>query len=367
MKLLQRICQELEDVKVNMAKKDSEIGELNEMLKKAHVTINRLNDRITTLEDQIGHQKADTEMPNEEKTLLLGDDNLNEVRVSDLKEHCSVKSIKDINMDLLRCWVNERLDIIPTKCIIYCGLNDLTENENTSSILDDLGSLISELKNKNEEIDLYVCELAPSFNEDTDDKITNFNEKLNQWSHVNGIKVIKTNLKFKLGTGEIDEMCYETENNEDKIRLNRYGALRLLSIIHKMCDCLGTKEKNQANNNDTTYNQDNFPGLYNNNSHIKNSANRRFIGQPFRQRYIRQNEYRRRPEYSTQHQQPVSHQYARRHEYSNGRSDDRRQSGCFNCGEHNHRQMNCRYDHRLRCNYCYKFGHKSRMCTLQNN
>ena len=182
MDLLRSICQELDDIKGNMAKKDSEIEELNEMLKKAHVTINRLNDRITTLEDQIVHQNADTEMPTEEKTLLLGDDNLNKVRVSDLKEHCSVKSIKDINMDLLRCWVNERLDIIPTKCIIYCGLNDLTENENTSSILDDLGSLISELKNKNEEIDLYVCELAPSFNENINNKITSFNEKLNQWS-----------------------------------------------------------------------------------------------------------------------------------------------------------------------------------------
>ena len=214
MNLLRSICQELDDIKGNMAKKDSEIEELNEMLKKVHVTINRLNDRITTLEDQIGHQNADTEMPTEEKTLLLGDGNLNEVRVSDLNEHCSVKSIKDINMDLLKCWVNERLDIIPTKCIIYCGLNDLIENENTSSVLDDLGSLITELKNKNEEIDLYVCELAPSFNENIDDKITNFNEKLNQWSQVNGIKVIKTNLNFKLGTGETDEMCYETINEK---------------------------------------------------------------------------------------------------------------------------------------------------------
>ena len=53
MDLLRSICQELDDIKGNMAKKDSEIEELNEMLKKAHVTINRLNDRITTLEDQI--------------------------------------------------------------------------------------------------------------------------------------------------------------------------------------------------------------------------------------------------------------------------------------------------------------------------
>ena len=352
--------------KVKMTRKDSEIEELNEMLKTAHVTINRLNDRITRLEDQIEQQNADTEMPTEEKTLLLGDDNLSEVRVSDLNEQCSVKSIKDINMDLLRCWVNERLDIIPTKCIIYCGLNDLIENENIGSVLDDLGSLISELKNKNEEIDFYVCELAPSLNEDIDNKITSFNEKLNQWSHANGIKVIKTSLNFKLGTGEIDEMCYESENEKDRIQLNRYGALRLLSIINKMCSCLGTKERAKGKNADFT-NQDNSPGLYSDNIHRKNTANRRFNGQPFRQRNIRQNEYSRRPEYSTHHQQPFTHPYTRRQEYSNGRSDDWRQNGCFNCGEYNHRQLNCRYDHRIRCNYCYRFGHKSRICPLQNN
>ena len=363
--LLEKFLQDIDEVKENIAKKDSEIRELNEMLKNAHVTINRLNDRITTLEDQIGNQDINSNIPKEEKILLLGDDNLREVRVSDLNELCSVKSIKDINLDLLKCWINERLDIIPTKCILYCGLNDLNENDNVNSVLDDLGSVISELKTKNEEIELFVCELAPSLNENIDTKIIDFNEKLNQWSIVNGIKVVKMNLNFKLGTGEIDEMCYESSEDKMRTTLNRYGALRLLSVIHKQCSCLSMNGSIKENYGTT--NQDDFPAKYNDHLHRKKIANRQIGGQLFQQRNIRHNDYNRRQEYRIQRQYPDSHRYTRTHESSNRQSDDRRQRGCFNCGEYNHRQMNCRYDHRIRCNYCYKFGHKSRMCTLQNN
>ena len=194
-------------------------------------------------QESSSQQNVETEKPKEVKTLLLGDDNLNDVRISDLDERCSIKSIKDVNFDLMKCWVNEKLDMIPTKCIIYCGLNDLIENENVSSVLDDLGSLISEVKNRNEEVELFVSELAPSLNESIDNKISHFNDKLNQWSSVNGIEVIKVNLSFKLGTGEIDEICYESENEKAGMILNRNGALRLLSVIHKQCNCIKAKEK----------------------------------------------------------------------------------------------------------------------------
>ena len=45
------------------------------------------------------------------------------------------------------------------------------------------------------------------------------------------------------------------------------------------------------------------------------------------------------------------------HVYSN-----RNRPGCYNCGEFNHRQANCRFDHKIRCNVCYEYGHKSRLC-----
>ena len=39
-----------------------------------------------------------------------------------------------------------------------------------------------------------------------------------------------------------------------------------------------------------------------------------------------------------------------------------RKVGCFNCGEQNHRQASCRFDHRLRCGLCHRLGHKQRLC-----
>ena len=206
---------ELRNIKENLDKKDNKIEELHILLKNAHVTINRLNDRITTLEEQIRHQQITPAITLQcEKTLLLGDDNLAEIRLSDLGDNCSVKTIKDTNMDLLKCWVNEKLELFPDKCIIYCGTNDVIENENVDSILDGLGSLTSELKILNENVELFVCELAPCLNEELNNKIDNFNENLKKWSDVNGIKMVKTNLSFKLGTGEVDDMCFNHENEK---------------------------------------------------------------------------------------------------------------------------------------------------------
>ena len=51
--ILNKILKELEDVKEKLTQKDSEIHELNIMLKTTNVTINRLNDRISTLEERI--------------------------------------------------------------------------------------------------------------------------------------------------------------------------------------------------------------------------------------------------------------------------------------------------------------------------
>ena len=365
MNLLETFRQELDDLKVNMANKDSQIEELNDMLKKAYVTINRLNDRITILEDQIRHQTADTGRPIEDVTLLLGDDNLNEVRVSDLDKHCVVKSIKDVTLDLMKCWVSEKLDIIPTKCIVYCGLNDIGENENINSVLDDLGSLITELKSKNEEIELFASEIAPSLDENIDSKINHFNEKLGQWSIVNGVKLIKTNLSFKLATGEIDEMCYKSEIGKAGNILNRYGTLRLLFVINKQCNCIRAKEIIEASNNNVSPKYSSTGNR--NNYNRRNTPNQQLVRQNFERRHSRPNYQMRRSEYPRQHHQAENHQYERAFQYPNTRSDDWRQKGCFNCGEYNHRQTNCRYDHRIRCNYCFKFGHKSRMCTMQSS
>ena len=87
---------ELVSIKENLIKKDFEIDELNEMLKNAHITINRLNDRITTLEEQISQKSTPNAFhPSVEKTLLIGDENLTNVRLSDLGTDCSEKTLKE--------------------------------------------------------------------------------------------------------------------------------------------------------------------------------------------------------------------------------------------------------------------------------
>ena len=42
----------------------------------------------------------------------------------------------------------------------------------------------------------------------------------------------------------------------------------------------------------------------------------------------------------------------------------RKRVGCYNCGEFNHVQLNCRFDHKVLCGTCQHLGHKSRLCHL---
>ena len=92
---------------------------------------------------------------------MIGDENLSEVKPSDLGNDCYVKTIKDTTMDLTKCWVSEKLEWTPDKCVIYCGGNDLMESDSLNAIFDDLGQLISELQDRNSNIELFVCELVP--------------------------------------------------------------------------------------------------------------------------------------------------------------------------------------------------------------
>ena len=238
---LEKVYLELENIKEKLELKDMEILELNELLKTSNVTINRLNDRLTALEDQISDSRVPPRPePNPvevERTLLIGDENLSYIRPSDLGKECSVKTLKETTMDLTRCWIKEKLNWIPSKCVIYCGKNDLMETENYNNILDDLGSLVSELRNKNENVELFICELIPDLNDGLDEKINTYNEKLHQWSAANGIKSLKTNIYFKWGTDDVDNVCYDVHNMSEAT-LNRYGVIRLISAINKQCQHL---------------------------------------------------------------------------------------------------------------------------------
>ena len=50
---------------------------------------------------------------------------------------------------------------VPTTCVIYYGVNDIIDKTPSDKILDDLGSLTSDLKEKNGGTNLYVCQVVP--------------------------------------------------------------------------------------------------------------------------------------------------------------------------------------------------------------
>ena len=102
------------------------------------------------------------------------------------------------------------------------------EEKTSEAILDVLGDIVTELKSKNENIIVKVCELVPSLKSvDFVDRIHNYNTKLHNWCSNNGIDCIKTRDYFKLGTGDVDINCYDNDNHPYD-NLSRIGAVRLL-------------------------------------------------------------------------------------------------------------------------------------------
>lgn len=224
-----------------------------------------------------------------------------------------------------------------------------------------LGSLILDLKKKNDTMEIFVCELVPTLGlDDLDDRISQYNTKLKEWSSNNGIKIISTYLNFRFGTGDVDEMCFKMENDDEGIFLNRHGVVRLLKIISKQCPYFKLTESLH----DTNRRQAN----------PLNSAKRNNDRQPFHKE-PRANE-------NTLHHHGIKRQTSQRNSWDNNHnrnsnsrwnripSEMTRQrhgyqrSGCYNCGEFNHRQSQCRFDHKVKCASCHSYGHKSKLCNF---
>lgn len=139
-------------------------------------------------------------------------------------------------MNLLRSWVTKKLTQIATKCVIYNGINDILEEGLPATILDNLGSLISDLV-KNNAMKIYVCQVMPMpTTPEIQTKTEDYNELLVKWGETNGIEIIKTAPIFRLGTGELDDLSFSKAEEENSgFTLNRLGAIKLLSTITKQC------------------------------------------------------------------------------------------------------------------------------------
>ena len=421
------INRKLEQLERRLESKDNEIVELKNRLIEAEDQVRNMHAILQTLQrDNMNDQQCQTD----KKTLIIGDSTLDRVRASDLDEACVIRTIHEANFSLIKSWLANQLTHPLRECIIYCGLQDLMEkNMKIENILDTLGCIVSELKSKNDEIKVSVCELIPhAENPEIKERVEHFNVKLVEWCTENSISVIKTELSFRLGTGDIDINCFD--DDEAETTLSRIGIIRLLKAIDKMRENKITSEKfrntkrteiknvseRSMNTRNTVTKSDNERNrnysqkprtIYKNSITSKGKdwnthkgPNQQTNISPRRDQQYRTTHYSgttKQPEgrYGTpgrgiprqrqfgnstglpgwgksRHHPPYPHPTPNPHPYpySDGYGDkdetdlaqSRRVGGCYNCGEFNHRQNLCRFDHRIKCGSCARLGHKSKAC-----
>ncbi|KAK4298597.1 hypothetical protein Pmani_029048 [Petrolisthes manimaculis] len=234
-----KICKmekSMENILSKLETKDLEMELLATEVKTAYATIELLQKRVNELElkNKEENIKPDSLPPN--NCLLLGDSNTQHVLRSDLGNNCTVRSINMSTFVKLRNWVTHNLTRLPSTCVINCGLYDLLDDLTPEVILDNVGSLISDLKEKYSNMKIYVCTIAPApVSRENICKIDNYNEHLARWADVNGVTLVNTSPMFKLSTGDIDELCFNTEKDTTPLILNRLGVIRLLDAIDKQC------------------------------------------------------------------------------------------------------------------------------------
>ena len=204
-----------------------------------------------------------------------------------------------------------------------------------------------------------------------------FNNNLDSWGSNNNISILKTDLPFRLGTDEVDFMCYHSENNNPGIFLNRIGVIRLFTALSKQCTFFKLCKEWSTLRSDVV-NILNVRTDHANNTNIRRDYDRRRGS--VHDINVRKNSYNeiysRHKQYPYRRPQP-NHGYLRmaQDSYDKQPSNNNHERhlpssnryGCYNCGEFNHRQSNCRYDHKIRCNVCNTLGHKSRLCTQYNH
>ena len=190
-----------------------------------------------------------TPQPNEKCTLLLGDESFTVIQTSELKPTCKVRTLKGAEIEHIKSWVQNKLQFTPSNCIIYAGTLDIC-NSTPEVVIDKFGTLVSELKNINENMKICVCPLANTYvDHKKRDKIASFNAYIAQWSRDNGLFSIKlpTNLTGK----EINGLTYQDRSGY----LNKNGVVQLLTALAKQLDSFNEEIKwNELNQMSLPYN-----------------------------------------------------------------------------------------------------------------
>ncbi|KAK3889541.1 hypothetical protein Pcinc_006513, partial [Petrolisthes cinctipes] len=102
------VRKDIASIKTKLETKDLEIEYLSTEIKVAYSIIETLQQRVSELEQQANKSSRDcvnvAGPPSPTHCLLLRDSNLRGVIRSDLADTCSVRTITEANMDLLRSW-----------------------------------------------------------------------------------------------------------------------------------------------------------------------------------------------------------------------------------------------------------------------
>lgn len=101
-----------------------------------------------------------------------------------------------------------------------------------TTTLDNLGSLISALNDKNSSMKIYPCQpvLLPMC-QNINAKIKIYDEQLTKWAETSTIYIIETVPTFRLGTAVL---CCDLKDNLYST-LSRLGAMKLLGVIKTQC------------------------------------------------------------------------------------------------------------------------------------
>ena len=366
---LGKVMSEIKDIKEKLAMKEVEVEDIyeqlritKEQLQLANESIYKLREEVKTLQEK--HQEAGntgvyadrangTHNDDDSKTtLLIGDSNLRRIKSSDLTMDCKIRTINDATVNVLRSWINDQLDWVPRNCIIYCGVTDIINNATPARMLDNFAMAISDLKSKREDMNIYLCQLAPSVkDDDLQARINEFNDELEKWSRTNNINMIDVNTCFKLANGKVDDMCYDfREGNSSVLILNRLGVIMLLECMAHNWECFELNSRwqevkrlhNVANlvsnavNNICEVYKDEFPPL----THY----GKRNIGKANRPRYRESGNLDRGYFHATENVRSFSNAVEQGNYFCSEHSNDNaprepifRNRGCFNCGEINHR------------------------------
>ena len=312
--------------------------ELNQLKQKLQTYDNRVNSLIskkrhTSGEESSSTETGESEIKNEEKTLILGDLSLSKISTRDLNKNCVVRTMSDGRMDTLKSWVTEKLNFSVKNCIIYSGLKDIEEECDTNSLLDKLGCLVTELKSKNDDLTVKVCELVPP-SESVKEQIYTYNEKIKQWCSQNDVIFLPTCLFFTFGTGEIDTNCFYQSPNHN---LNRKGAIRLLDAIAKDSPALVCKDWDRVKSIRNLPRANEFrPHPF---TSTQTDRSDDYNSPPTYAGVVRR-EYHRQP-VRGDHQRQIHQPFRNVNNYQNNYSRARRNVGCYICGGLDHFKIRC--------------------------